>query len=62
MNAAQVTTNLDSVTYRIIDGHTGCQVGKDYAGKDRKRARNRAEKLNQAYGAHRYSAQPVFAR
>ncbi len=55
-------TDLNSITYLVIDGHTGLPVGKPYAGKDRSRARNRAEKLNQAYGAHRYSAQPQFPK
>lgn len=54
--------NLDSITYLVVDGHTGQPVGKPYSGKQRSRARARAEKLNQAYGAHRYSAQPQFPK
>lgn len=57
----EATADLDSVTYVVRDGHTGA-VLKSYPGSKRKAARNYAEKLNQAYGAHRYSAHPVFVQ
>ena len=56
----QAASDLDSATYNVIDGHTGAIV-RSYPGAKRKAARNYAEKLNMAYGAHRYLAQPVFA-
>jgi hypothetical protein len=39
--------------YAVIDGRTGQQVGGDYTSRDR--ARNRADKLDNAYGGYRYS-------
>lgn len=53
-------SNLDKLTYVIIDSHTGAIVSKPYKGKDRNRARARAERLDQAYGAARYSARPIY--
>lgn len=50
---------MDATIYRIIDIHTGQQVGSDYSYASRKRARTRAEKLNLAYGAHRYTVRMV---
>lgn len=47
-------------SYKIIDGLKKVQIGNDYSVKSRNRARARAEKLNQEYGAHRYYAQPVM--
>ena len=52
---------METKIYRIIDGHTGKQIGSDYTYASRKRARTRAEKLNLAYGAHRYFVRPIFA-
>lgn len=40
-------------TYEIIDRLTGYRVGKPY--KCRKRARTRADRLDNEYGAYRYS-------
>jgi len=51
---------MENTIYRIIDGRTGQQIGKDYTYAQRSRARNRAEMLNLDYGAHRYSVRPVF--
>jgi hypothetical protein len=42
-----------TMTYRVIDGQTGRQVGTDYATS--RRAGRCADRLNQEYGAHRYS-------
>lgn len=39
--------------YQIIDTKTGQQVGKDYA--SRARARSRADRLDNEYGAYRYA-------
>jgi len=49
-----------STRVKIIDLRTRQQVGKDYAYEHRNRARNRAEKLNLEYGAHRYTAKTIF--
>lgn len=43
------------VVYQVIDRQTGSQVGKNYV--DRKRARSRADKLDNAYGAYRYGVE-----
>lgn len=51
---------METTTYQIIDHHTGKPVSGVYAYAQRNRARNRAEKLNLQYGAHRYAAQPTF--
>jgi len=44
--------------YKIIDKQTGQQVGKDYT--SRRRASNRVDKLDNAYGAYRYSVRAIF--
>lgn len=49
------------VAYRIIDGHTGKQVGKDYTYANRNRARSRADKLDNDYGSYRYHVRPVYS-
>lgn len=54
--------NMENTTYQILDHHTGLKVGAPYTYSQRNRARNRAEKLNLEYGAHRYSASPIFVR
>ncbi len=46
--------------YRVIDGKTGKQVGKDYKPEQRARARARQDKLDLEYGSYRYSVQPVW--
>lgn len=51
---------MENTTYQIIDGQTGNAVSGVYNYAQRNRARNRAEKLNMEYGAHRYSARPTF--
>lgn len=43
--------------YKIIDIKTGAQVGKNY--QCRRRARQRANKLDLQYGAIRYVVRPV---
>lgn len=48
------------IGYRIIDSQTGQQVGTTYTYANRNRARSRADRLNLEYGAHRYSARPIF--
>ena len=47
---------MENITYQIRDIRTHQWVSKVYTWKNRKRARNRADKLNLEYGAHRYSA------
>ena len=49
------------IGYRIIDSKTGQQVGATYTYANRNRARSRADRLNLEYGAHRYSARPIFS-
>ena len=48
------------IGYQIIDCQTGKQIGATYTYANRKRARSRADRLNLDYGAHRYSARPIF--
>jgi hypothetical protein len=43
--------------YEIIDNQTGLRVGGTYT--NRRRARTRADKLDLAYGAYRYTVRPV---
>ena len=38
--------------YKIIDKHTGLQIGKDY--KKRVAAHKMADKLDNVYGAYKY--------
>lgn len=57
-----MSNGMESTTYQIIDHKTGNAVSGIYSYAQRNRARNRAEKLNLEYGAHRYSAQPIFVR
>lgn len=52
---------IQNTTYQIIDLQTGNAVSTTYTWAQRNRARNRAEKLNLEYGAHRYTAKPTFA-
>lgn len=44
--------------YQIIDRQTGKQIGGVYL--DRQRARHRADKLDLAYGAIRYSVKTIY--
>ena len=53
-------TDLNNFTYKIIDLKTRQQIGTNYKGSQRRKARNRAEKLNLEYGAHRYIAVPIY--
>jgi hypothetical protein len=52
---------MENTTYQIIDLQNQNAVSGVYTYAQRNRARNRAEKLNQEYGAHRYTAKPTFA-
>lgn len=52
---------MENTTYAIIDLQTDNVVSGVYSYAQRNRARNRAEKLNLEYGAHRYTAHPTFA-
>jgi len=45
--------------FKIIDSHTGEQVGKDYAYDKRKFARRKAERLDMKYGASRYRVKKI---
>lgn len=52
---------METTTYQIIDLQTGAKISGIYQYAQRNRARNKAERLNLVYGAHRYSANPIFA-
>lgn len=56
--AAAVATQQPR-TYVIVDRHTGATIGKPYT--NARRARSRADKLDNEYGAYRYSVRPVGA-
>ena len=47
--------------YRMIDTHTGEQVGKAVAYGRRNVVRAAAERRNQEWGAVRYVCEPVYA-
>jgi len=49
------------VGYKIIDTKTGAVVGK-YGPKGAKRASRRADKLDNEYGAIRYTPRPIIER
>lgn len=51
------TTNETPVRFAIIDTRTGNQVGSLYT--NRKRAVSRADKLDNAYGAYRYTVRTI---
>ena len=64
--AMTTTTNFAEITdadaiINLIDCHTG-QILKTYKYSQRKPARNRANKLDLAYGSCRYAAQVVFTK
>lgn len=42
------------IGYRVIDRHTGQQVGRDYPASSGPAARRRADRLDLNYGACRY--------
>jgi hypothetical protein len=46
--------------YYIVDLQNNLKISKNYTWKNRNRARNRAEKLNLEYGAHRYNVAMVI--
>lgn len=46
--------------YKIFDNLKKIQVGNDYSIEQRRRARNRADKLDAKYGAYRYYVKPIF--
>ena len=52
---------MEKTIYNLTDLQTDKILGT-YTYDQRNRARNRAEKLNLQYGAHRYDACPVFDR
>ncbi len=45
--------------YVIVDGHTGQIVSKPYSYANRNRARARADRMDNEYGAYRYRATPT---
>jgi hypothetical protein len=47
--------------YRIMDTQTKWPVGSPYSLQQKNRARSKAEKMNQEFGAVRYSVQPIFS-
>ena len=55
---ARQTKEIEMITvYQIIDIKTGYQIGGDYT--NRRRASNRANKLDLEYGAIRYTVKTV---
>ena len=50
---------MENTIYNLTDLHTGWVI-QTYAYAKRNVARNRAERMNQQHGAHRYAACPVF--
>lgn len=56
------TQTREIIGYEIRDGKTGERVKNgNYSYAKRRVARNRAERMNMTYGAHRYSAVPIFS-
>lgn len=53
---------MEDTQYQVIDLKTKQPVGSIYKYPQRNRARSRAEALNQEYGSHRYTAQPIFPK
>ena len=51
---------MENTIYNLTDLHTG-KVIATYTYAQRNAARRRADKMDLAYGAHRYAACPVFA-
>lgn len=45
--------------YQLIDTHTG-NVLATYTVANRQRGRNRADRMDNQYGAHRYACLPVY--
>ncbi len=50
---------MQDTTYQLVDTHTGRVLGT-YTYAQRNRARNRADKLDLAYGSVRYVVRVVF--
>ena len=50
---------METRIVKIIDLQSGQQLGKDYAYKDRNRARRQVDKLDNAYGAYRFIARII---
>jgi hypothetical protein len=48
------------VGYKIIDKLKGIQIGTDYVIEGKRRARNRADKLDNQYGAYLYYVKPIL--
>jgi hypothetical protein len=57
MADALMNTDKDGFAWMVVDGYTGCQVGRPR--KSRKRAQAYADKLDLAYGAYRYRVEPI---
>ena len=49
----------DQPDYVIVDTKTGTIVSQPYSYANRNRARARADRMDNAYGAYRYRATPV---
>ena len=52
---------MENTIYNLTDLQTGAII-QTYVHAKRNVARNRAERMNLQYGAHRYAACPVFDR
>lgn len=48
------------IGYKIFDNLKKVQVGKDYKPEQKRRARNKADKMDAQYGAYRYYVKPIF--
>jgi hypothetical protein len=54
------TTARTITAYVLVDTAAG-RVLATYTVEQRQRGRNRADKMDQAYGAHRYACRPVYS-
>jgi hypothetical protein len=53
---------IENTTYQIIDTQNKQPVGSTYKYSQRNRIRDKAEKMNQEHGSHRYIVQPSFSK
>lgn len=52
---------MTEFTYKLIDSANNSQLGADYKGRaGRKRANNKADKLNNVHGSYRYTVKTIF--
>lgn len=53
---------IEDTTYQIMDTQNKQSVGSPCKHSQRNRIRDRAEKMNQEHGSHRYIVQPTFSK